>query len=586
MRPARAIDQRAPPGDLPEIDPGEPQPDMRQRPSTHFLILLSLLAINGLAYLVIYRAGLERGFAPSILLAVRDLFIFLPLLGVFIWLARSQRYAGDWTLLTVVVLLFGVGQFTQYRLFTDPEYSAGRRALIQAAREAKGNTIRQQTINEQYDAEKKRALFSDPDFRIPSRGEAVAEPIDPGYWTFERITTSLSTLIPLLGVAGMALAFALMRRDLILIRLQRHSLIIGLATLLPFIVIALFYSRAGKFLGNTTPWEPVKITFLISYAGILADHYRYLSRTRWGVPPLRFLLPFLVIALMPVASFFALSDFGQMLVFLGAYLTLYLVAVRRIPQLGMAAVLALFLLGGAIMVAGLSRGLAGEEPRPGAEMEGEKAAEPSAWERIGGVLSRGIPRRIHQRLHLWRQGGIPPVADEQWWWASEPVNGATVGRFESGAGFNNEELWYNRYAYQPAQALFGISDGRLLGKGLGRGYPESVPIADSDFIYAAVAEELGLLGGAVLLVAFLLLVLAGMRTAMTAPDMFTKLLAAGITSFLGLQAIVNVGGVIRMLPMTGITLPFVSHGGWSLVTSFCMLGMLMAISHRNQTVKV
>lgn len=576
MCPARAIDQRAPPGDLPEIDPGEPQPDMRQRPSTHFLILLSLLMINGLAYVVIYRAGLERGFAPSILLAVRDLFIFLPLLGVFIWLARSQRYAGDWTLLTVVVLLFGVGQFTQYRLFTDPEYSAGRRSLIQAAREAKGNTIRQQSINEQYDAEKKRALFNDPTFRIPWRGEAVAEPIDPGYWTFERIATSLSTLIPLLGVAGLGLAFALTRQDLILIRLQRHSMIIGLATMLPFIVIALFYSRAGKFLGNTTPWEPVKITFLISYAGILADHYRHLSRTRWGIPPFRFLLPFLVIALMPVASFFALSDFGQMLVFLGAYLTLYLVAVRRIPQLGMVMVLALLLLGGTILVAGVSRGVA---------VEGEETAT-SVWARVGGVISRGIPRRIHQRLHLWRHGGIPPVAEEHWWWASEQVDGATVGSFDNGAGFNNEELWYNRYAYQPAQALFGISDGRLLGKGLGRGYPESVPIADSDFIYAAVAEELGLLGGAVLLVAFLLLVLAGMRTAMAAPDMFTKLLAAGITSFLGLQAIVNVGGVIRMLPMTGITLPFVSHGGWSLVTSFCMLGMLMAISHRNQTVKV
>jgi len=68
--------------------------------------------------------------------------------------------------------------------------------------------------------------------------------------------------------------------------------------------------------------------------------------------------------------------------------------------------------------------------------------------------------------------------------------------------------------------------------------------------------------------------------------MFTKLLAAGITFFLGFQAIVNIGGVVKMLPMTGITLPFVSHGGWSLITSFVMLGMLMAISHRNQTVKL
>jgi cell division protein FtsW (lipid II flippase) len=72
-----------------------------------------------------------------------------------------------------------------------------------------------------------------------------------------------------------------------------------------------------------------------------------------------------------------------------------------------------------------------------------------------------------------------------------------------------------------------------------------------------------------------------MRTGIEARDMYTKLIAAGITAFLGFQAVINIGGVIRMLPMTGITLPFVSHGGWSLLTSFFMLGMLMAISHRN-----
>jgi cell division protein FtsW (lipid II flippase) len=550
---------------------------MRQRPSTHFLILLGLLVLNGLAYAAIYSAGIERGFTPSILLAARDLFIFLPILGIFVWLVRRQRYAGDWTLLTAAVLLFGMGQFVQYRLFTDPEYGAAKRQVIQAAREAKGNTLRQQSINQYYDAAKKRALFNDPDFRIPLRGEVAAlAPVDPGYWTLERIATSLSTLIPLLGLGCLVLAYRLTCRDLVLIRLQRHSLLLGLATMLPFIVIAIFYSRAGKFLGNTTPWEPVKITFLISYAGILADHYRHLSRTRWGVPPLRFMLPFLMIALMPVASFFALSDFGQMLVFLGAYLTLYLVAVRRIPQLTMAAVLVLVLLGGAIL------GVGGYQRLTGGGVEMTTA---SAWERVGGTLSQGVPRRIHQRIYLWLNGGIPPLPDEHWWWANEPLNGKggeTVGSAETGAGFNNEELWYNRYAYQPAQALFGISDGRLLGKGLGRGYPESVPIADSDFIYAAIAEEMGLLGGGIVLAALLLLILAGMRTAIGAPDMFTKLLAAGITCFLGLQAIVNVGGVIRMLPMTGITLPFVSHGGWSLVTSFWMLGMLMAISHRNQ----
>jgi cell division protein FtsW (lipid II flippase) len=131
--------------------------------------------------------------------------------------------------------------------------------------------------------------------------------------------------------------------------------------------------------------------------------------------------------------------------------------------------------------------------------------------------------------------------------------------------------------------LFGVSDGRVLGEGLGRGFPEIVPHADSDFIYAAIAEEMGLFGGAVIIVAFILFVVAGMRTAIEARDMYTKLLAAGITAFLGFQAVVNIGSVIRLLPLTGITLPFVSHGGWSLITCFVMIGMLMAISDRNNS---
>src|SRR5437763_13021925 len=75
--------------------------------------------------------------------------------------------------------------------------------------------------------------------------------------------------------------------------------------------------------------------------------------------------------------------------------------------------------------------------------------------------------------------------------------------------------------------------------------------------------------------------MAGIRTSLEARDMFKKLCAAGLTAFMGIQALVNIGGITRSLPMTGITLPFVSHGGFSLITSFAMLGMLMAFSHRN-----
>jgi cell division protein FtsW (lipid II flippase) len=534
---------------------------MRNRPSSHLLLLVLLIVLNLVGYLAVWRAGVLRGFTPSLLLVLRDTLLYLPVLFVFLWLARRQKYRGDLTIFTLAIILFSVGQIVQYRLFTDPEYSTRQKSV---ARLEKTNTLRKRYINEHYDAEKKRAMFGDPNYKIPVSADNDEE---ESYWTLSRILTSFSTLIPLLGLAGFGVAFTFLRRDDVLLWLQRHSFFVGLATTIPFALIAGLFSRGGKFLGLTTPWEPVKISFLLSYAGILADHYRNLSRTYWGIPSLRFLLPFLIVAVLPIIPFFLLSDFGQMLVFFGAYLTLYLVAVRRLPQVTMAIVLIGVLFASSIMLAGAYNTVADIFTN---------SEHVSAVERVKNVVSLGIPRRIHQRFYLWLNAGKAPDPDEHWWWQQESAR-------SEGQGLSNEEAWYNSYAFQPSQALFGVSDGRVLGEGLGRGFPEIVPIADSDFIYAAIAEELGLAGGAVIIVAFILLVVAGMRTAIEARDMYTKLLAAGITAFLGFQAVVNIGGVIRMLPMTGITLPFVSHGGWSLITCFVMIGMLMAISDRNNS---
>jgi cell division protein FtsW (lipid II flippase) len=533
---------------------------MRNRPSSHLLMLLILVALNALGYLALYRAGVTRGYAPSLLLALRDLMLFAPIVFVAVWLARRHKFAGDWTLFTVAILLFSVGQIVQYRLFTDPEYSAKSKTT---ERLEKMNTLRLRYVNDHYDEIKKRALFGDPNFRLNVNQQAEA---NEQYWTFTRIFTSPSTWILFAALVLFAAGFALTLRDDLLLWVQQHSFLIGLVTAAPFLLIAIVASSGGKFLGRTTPWEPVKISFLVSYAGILAMHYRNLSRTYWGLPPVRFLLPFLIIALLPVIPFFALSDFGQMLVFFGAYLTLYLVAVRRLPQVTMAVVLVLVLVTSSILLAGAYNTVVDVFT---------DQAHVGAIERVKGLISKGVPRRIHQRFHLWLNAGTPPDPEEQWWQRDAEA--------AEGRGISNEDAWYNSYAFQPSQALFGVSDGRVLGAGLGRGYPEIVPIADSDYIYAALAEELGLAGGAIVILAFVILLIAGMRTAIEARDMFTKLIAAGITAFLGFQAVVNIGGVVRMLPMTGITLPFVSHGGWSLLTSFFMLGVLMSISHRNNT---
>jgi len=199
-----------------------------------------------------------------------------------------------------------------------------------------------------------------------------------------------------------------------------------------------------------------------------------------------------------------------------------------------------------------------------------------------------LPSRIQQRFHLWLDGFNPPSPETSWWkpefeeaLAENPRMRELAAESETMRQSVNNDVWFDKLAFQPAQAIFGIASGRTTGRGLGLGFPEVIPIADSDYVYAAIAEELGLIGGALVILAVIILVIAGIRTSIDARDMFTKLCAAGLTAFIGVQALVNIGGIVRALPMTGITLPFVSHGGFSLITSFAMLGMLMAFSHRN-----
>lgn len=132
-------------------------------------------------------------------------------------------------------------------------------------------------------------------------------------------------------------------------------------------------------------------------------------------------------------------------------------------------------------------------------------------------------------------------------------------------------------SYQIIQSLLAIANGGTFGRGPGLGAPGLVPVAISDFVFAALAEETGLLGAVALLGLFGLLIARGMRAALLAPDRFRRLLAAGLTAYLGVQALLILGGNLRLLPLTGVTLPFVSYGGSSLVTSFLAVILLLRI---------
>ena len=539
---------------------------MKNRASSHLILILLILVLEIIGYIAVHRAGLLRGYETSIVGAVRDLMMFFPLMLLAIWLSRNKKFAGNWVLFTTAVLLFAFGMLIQYRLYSDPEYNARNKS---AAREEKMEALRMRYIMENYDPVKKQLMGLPP---------TPAQPIDidqlprkeSNYSLWNALSSSY-TWIPILSFIAFGLAYSWSMRDGFLLWLQRNSFIIVLFTLLP-LGAAVITSSAGKALGNMTPWEPSKIPFLVGFAGILTARYKDLAETYWGIPRAKDIIPLLVMAVLPFVPFFALKDFGQMLIFSGAYTTLYLVAVRRWPQL-------LLFVGSVVLVIGIL--VVGALPR---DIQEKVPLLPT----IARPISAALPARIQQRFHLWLDGFDPPSPETSWWKGEydealnqDPKLKELAEQSPAMQKTVNVDIWFDKLAFQPAQAQYGIASGKTSGRGLGLGFPEVIPIADSDYIYAAVAEETGLAGGAAIILALIIFVVAGVRTSLESRDMFTKLCSAGLTAFIGFQALVNIGGIVRALPMTGITLPFVSHGGFSLITSFAMLGMLMAFSNRN-----
>jgi cell division protein FtsW (lipid II flippase) len=177
--------------------------------------------------------------------------------------------------------------------------------------------------------------------------------------------------------------------------------------------------------------------------------------------------------------------------------------------------------------------------------------------------------------------GLLMFAAGAWFFAS------TVGHVQ-----DRIDIWldpfprYDAEGYQIANGLFAQADGGLFGRGLGAailnvpGGGPLIPAPQTDMIYAVIVNDLGLVGGVGLIATYLLIAERGFKIATLATDSFSKLLATGLTAVMALQVFVIVGGVTRVIPLTGVTLPFVSYGGSSIVANFILLGLLLAISNR------
>ena len=149
-------------------------------------------------------------------------------------------------------------------------------------------------------------------------------------------------------------------------------------------------------------------------------------------------------------------------------------------------------------------------------------------------------------------------------------------------------IWRNPWAdyenagYQLAQSLMAIASGGLFGVGLGLGSPKTIPVYHTDFIFAVICEQFGLIFGLCTLAMFVALVWRGATAAMAARSAFHGLLAMGATLMLGLQTFVIIGGVIKLIPLTGVTMPFVSYGGSSLLSSMCLIGVIQGVASLNE----
>ena len=149
-------------------------------------------------------------------------------------------------------------------------------------------------------------------------------------------------------------------------------------------------------------------------------------------------------------------------------------------------------------------------------------------------------------------------------------------------------MWRNPWSdpldkgYQIIQALLAIGSGGLFGVGLGRGTPEKIPMYYNDFIFAVICEQLGIVFGVLVLAVYVLSVLRGVTIISRSRRSFDMLLGCGVLAMLAIQTVMIVGGVIKMLPLTGVTMPFISYGGSSLLSCLCMVGVLHGICARAQ----
>jgi cell division protein FtsW (lipid II flippase) len=330
------------------------------------------------------------------------------------------------------------------------------------------------------------------------------------------------------GLVVFAATVTLLRDYRVLERYRYTIALAGIGLLLLPRVPGIGAQVNGAYLGievgpvSFQPAELAKIAIVVFMASYLRDTRQVLVQggrrvLGFAVPPLKHLGPLLVVWGASMVLLVFIRDLGSSLMFFGGFLAVLYVATSRLS----------------FVVIGL--GMFG----------------------LGAWFFSSTVGHVQDRIDGWRDPFDPQLFDAQ-------IGGS----------------------YQIAQSIFAQADGGLFGTGFGQALLELpgggriLPAAETDLIYALIANELGLFGACALLLVYLLIVERGFKIAMIAGDSFSKLLAAGLTAVFALQVFVIVGGVTKLIPLTGVTLPFVSYGGSSIVANFILLGLLLVTSNR------
>jgi len=331
-----------------------------------------------------------------------------------------------------------------------------------------------------------------------------------------------------IGVAVFALTMIGLRRDYRVLEDYKYLFGVGAIALLflprlPVIGETINGARLWIHFGplQFQPGELAKIFLIVFLAGYVREKREVLAQGR-----LKDVGPVLVIWAAAMLVLVATNDLGSALLYFGIFIAMLYIATARLS----------------FVLAGLGLFVAGVY-----------------------AANRAIPH-VHERVLIW----LHP-------WTTQKVPCPVTGTMA---------LRQDCESYQLVKSLYSISNGGFGGTGLGKGTftttsgTQLIPDVKTDFIYSAVAQELGLVGVAALLLVFMVFVARGMKIALQVDDGFSKLLAAGLTFGFALQTFVIVGGILRIIPLTGITLPFVSYGGSSIVANFLLLAGLLLISNR------